>query len=43
MNKFFDDYFNISKIKKSKREYQQQMQRIKELPEDYQYVTLRAD
>lgn len=38
MNKFFDDYFNISKIKKSKREYQQQMQRIKELPEDYQYV-----
>lgn len=38
MNKFFDDYFNLSKIKKNKREYQQQMQRIKELPEDYQYV-----
>ena len=38
MNKFFDDYFNISKIKKSKREYNQQMQRVKALPEDYQYV-----
>lgn len=38
MSKFFDDYFNISKIKKSKREYNQQMQRVKALPEDYQYV-----
>lgn len=38
MSKFFDDYFNISKIKKSKREYKQQMQRVKALPEDYQYV-----
>lgn len=32
MSKFFDDYFNISKIKKSKREYKQQMQRVKALP-----------
>lgn len=38
MNNFFDDYFNIRKIMKSKREYKQQMQRIKALPEDYQYV-----
>lgn len=38
MSKFFDKYFNISKIKKSKREYKQQMQRVKALPEDYQYV-----
>ena len=38
MLKCFDDYFNISKIKKSKREYKQQMQRVKALPEDYQYV-----
>lgn len=38
MSKFFDNYFNINKIKKSKREYKQQMQRVKALPEDYQYV-----
>lgn len=38
MNKFFDDYFNIAKIKESRREYKQQMQRVKALPEDYQYV-----
>lgn len=38
MNKFFDDYFNIGKIKESRREYKQQMQRVKALPEDYQYV-----
>lgn len=38
MNNFFDDYFNIRKIMKSKREYKQQMQRIKALPEDYRYV-----
>lgn len=38
MSKFFDDYFNIRNIMKSKREYKQQMQRVKALPEDYQYV-----
>lgn len=38
MNKFFDDYFNINKMIKSKREYKQQMERIKALPRDYQYV-----
>ncbi len=38
MSKFFDDYFNINKIIKSKREYKQQMKRVGELPQDYQYV-----
>lgn len=38
MSNFFDDYLNIKKITESKREYKQQMQRIKALPEDYQYV-----
>ena len=38
MNKFFDDYFNISKMIKSKREYKQQMVRVSALPKDYQYV-----
>ena len=38
MNKFFDDYFNISKMIKSKQEYKQQMVRVNALPKDYQYV-----
>ncbi len=38
MKKFLDDYFNISKIVKSKREYKKQMERVNALPEDYQYV-----
>ena len=38
MNKFFDYYFNISKMIKSKREYKQQMVRVNALPKDYQYV-----
>lgn len=38
MAHFFDDYFNISKMIKSKREYRQEMARVKSLPEDYQYV-----
>ena len=38
MNKFFDDYSNISKMIKSKREYKQQMVRVNALPKDYQYV-----
>ncbi|MGO0078831.1 DUF1048 domain-containing protein [Streptococcus suis] len=38
MKQFFDDYFNISKIIKSKQEYNRQMARVKALPEDYQYV-----
>ena len=38
MLRFFDDYFNIKKMIRSKREYKQQMARVKALPEDYQYV-----
>jgi DNA-binding ferritin-like protein (Dps family) len=38
MSEFFDNYFNIKKITESKREYKEQMARVKALPEDYQYV-----
>lgn len=38
MNQFFDDYFNISKMIKSKQEYKKQMARVNALPKDYQYV-----
>lgn len=38
MKQFFDDYFNISKMVKNKREYKKQMQRVEALPEDYRYV-----
>jgi len=38
MNDFFDNYLNINKIIKSKREYKQQMARVEALPPDYQYV-----
>lgn len=38
MSEFFDNYFNIKKMMESKREYRQQMARVKALPEDYQYV-----
>lgn len=38
MSEFFDNYFNIKKIMEGKREYKQQMERVKSLPEDYQYV-----
>lgn len=38
MPEFFDNYFNIKKMIESKREYRQQMARVKALPEDYQYV-----
>lgn len=41
MKQFFDDYFNIKKIIKSKREYKQQMKRVNALPRDYQYVFQR--
>ena len=37
MSNFFNDYFNIKRIFESKREYKQQMERVKALPEDYQY------
>lgn len=38
MSEFFDNYFNIKKIIKSKREYKRQMARVETLPNDYQYV-----
>jgi DNA-binding ferritin-like protein (Dps family) len=38
MSDFFDNYFNIKKMIKSKREYKQQMARVEALPKDYQYV-----
>ena len=38
MSEFFDNYFNIKKIIKSKREYKQQMARVEALSKDYQYV-----
>jgi DNA-binding ferritin-like protein (Dps family) len=38
MSEFFDNYLNIKKIMKSKREYKQQMERVEALPKDYQYV-----
>ncbi|MEA4920882.1 MAG: DUF1048 domain-containing protein [Clostridiaceae bacterium] len=38
MSEFFDNYFNIKKMFESKREYKEQMARVKALPEDYQYV-----
>ena len=33
MSEFFDNYFNIKKMIESKREYKQQMARVKALPE----------
>jgi len=38
MSEFVDNYFNIKKMFESKREYKRQMERVKALPEDYQYV-----
>lgn len=38
MSEFFDNYLNIKKILESKKEYRQQMERVKALPEEYQYV-----
>ncbi|MDL2238118.1 DUF1048 domain-containing protein [Christensenellaceae bacterium OttesenSCG-928-K19] len=38
MSDFFDNYFNVKKIIKSKREYKEHMARVEALPKDYQYV-----
>lgn len=32
MKQFFDDYFNLSKMLQSKREYKKQMERVRALP-----------
>ena len=38
MNKFFDDYFNIKIMIKSKKEYRTHMKRVEQLPADQQCV-----
>jgi DNA-binding ferritin-like protein (Dps family) len=38
MGDFFNNYLNIPKMMAEKREYRQQMARVKALPEDYRYV-----
>jgi DNA-binding ferritin-like protein (Dps family) len=38
MNEFFDNYFNIKKIRESKREYKRNMARVEAMPKDYRYV-----
>jgi DNA-binding ferritin-like protein (Dps family) len=35
---FFNEYFNFKHIAREKREYKQQQERAKALPEDYRYV-----
>ncbi len=38
LSDFFNTYLNPIKIMESKREYKEQMARVKALPEDYRYV-----
>jgi DNA-binding ferritin-like protein (Dps family) len=38
LSEFFDDYFNVGKMVRSKREYKRQMARVEALPKDYRYV-----
>lgn len=38
MSDFFNNYLNIPKIMKEKREYKAQMARVDALPEDYRFV-----
>lgn len=38
MSDFFNEYFNIKKMVKEKREYKERMARMEALPDDYQYV-----
>lgn len=38
MSDFFNNYFNIKKMMREKREYKRQMARVEALPEDYRYV-----
>ena len=35
---FFDEYFNFNRIAREKREFRQQQERAKALPQDYAYV-----
>ncbi|MBA3824161.1 MAG: DUF1048 domain-containing protein [Ktedonobacterales bacterium] len=36
--KFFNEYFNLKRIAREKREFKQKQERAKALPEDYRYV-----
>lgn len=38
MSDFFENYFNVPKMLKEKREYKRQMARVAALPEDYRFV-----
>ena len=38
MKKFFDDYLNLPRIWKEKKEYREHMARVKKLPDEYRYV-----
>lgn len=38
MSDFFNEYFNINKMLKEKREYKNQMKRVEVLPDDYRFV-----
>lgn len=38
MSDFFNNYFNIPKMIKEKREYKKQMARVEAMPADYQFV-----
>lgn len=38
MSNFFNEYFNIKKMINEKRNYKKQMERVKLMPKDYQYV-----
>lgn len=38
MSDFFNNYFNINKMVKEKKEYKKQMARVEAMPKDYQYL-----
>lgn len=38
MKDFLDDYFNVKRMVKEKKEYRAAMERVKQLPEEYQFV-----
>lgn len=38
MSDFFNNYFNIKKIMREKREYKRMMARVEAMPETYQFV-----
>lgn len=38
MSDFFNDYFNIRRMLREKKEYKKQMKRVEKLPDDYRFV-----